>query len=323
MRDSTYTFFDLMDGKVDSLPVDQVFQIHIPKAGGTSVTALFQRNDYQPLIFDMVQETFFHTISRENWEYAKSNLRPRKRALHLMAGHYRLDNPLLKTSHPHAIVTLLRDPIERALSHFNFTAAVEGNPWHTEVLNGTMSFIDYVSWLVAPNSVGPQYSFFDDTGNGSFAYTGTASAKTCFSNLSSKVGVFGLTEFFDEFAVTAGLLLGLNDLLALSLRNETLAFTKSVHPSVKRNLSDDERSHVENLLGDDIWFYSEARKLYEYRRAHPKISSVLDEALPILKRANADLKALHAITDPDDPQRFAFAGTTRLRRKLDPKQGAY
>ena len=67
---------------------------------------------------------------------------------------------------PHTIVTTLRDPIERMLSYYNYTVRLPGNPWHDDIVTKGMSFVEYARNAYA--AFGPRYSFFDDTGQGSF-----------------------------------------------------------------------------------------------------------------------------------------------------------
>jgi hypothetical protein len=55
---------------------------------------------------------------------------------------------------------------------------------------------------------GAIYGFFDDTGQGDFAPTGVATPQECLRNLVTRVGLYGLAERFDEFAVLMGYLLG-------------------------------------------------------------------------------------------------------------------
>ena len=62
------------------------------------------------------------------------------------------------------IVSVLRDPVERMLSNYNFTLRRPANPWHDEVVNKGMSFVEYSGKML--DAIGPQYSFFDDTGRG-------------------------------------------------------------------------------------------------------------------------------------------------------------
>ena len=86
----------------------------------------------------------------------------------------RFDNPIYKRLWvPHVIVTLQRNPVERMLSNYNFTLRRSQNPWHDDVVNKGMRFLEYAANMDA--AIGPQYRFFDDTGEGIFARTGSAS----------------------------------------------------------------------------------------------------------------------------------------------------
>ena len=82
-----------------------------------------------------------------------------------------------------------------------------------------MPFTEYAK--NAYSAFGAQYSFFDDTGQGSFAPTGTATPQQCLDNLITKVGLYGLTERFEEFTVLMGYLLGRARILAVPRRNVT------------------------------------------------------------------------------------------------------
>ena len=93
------------------------------------------------------------------------------------------------------VVTTLRDPIDRMLSNHNYALPMGvGSPWHDDIVNKGMAFVDYAANM--HSAIGPQYSFFDDTGQGSFAPSGTATPQEYFNNLVTRVGLFGLTERF-------------------------------------------------------------------------------------------------------------------------------
>jgi hypothetical protein len=261
-----------------------LFHIHVPKCGGGTVRALLEQIGLTPLMFDMSARSFFTQIGRDEWERRAANSGPRRGFC--FTGHYRLDVPILKEiQNSFVIATTLRNPIERALSHFNYTIRLAGNPWHDEIVSGQMQFVDYVKWLIAPNSVGPQYSFFDDTGDGGFAYTGKATAEQCLRNLLDRVALLGLADRLDEFAVIVGFLLRRPNILAVAPRNVTASITGD--RPLKASLTNEEDRIVRELLTDDLWFYREAVKEYEKRIAHPTISTVLRETLPKVQVARS------------------------------------
>jgi hypothetical protein len=225
------------------------------------------------------------------------------RTAYALTGHFRLDHPMFQRAWmPHVIITTLRHPIERMLSYYNHTLRVADNPWHTEVIRG-MPFVEYAQLALA--AFGPQYSFFDDTGRGTFAPTGIATARECLPNLVSRVGLFGLVERFDEFTVLMGYLLG-RATIAIRPRNVTSEIPSAAAPPAKTELSASERDELSGLLRDDIWFYKQAVKEYDRRVSHRNVQRVFAEALPLVKSARETASRISNLRDPRDPERGAF-----------------
>jgi hypothetical protein len=165
---TAYSFEDMLDRKVEEQGVALAFNIHVPKAAGGTVDLLFEQNDFQIVHFDMASSEFFATISDERRlldGYRAPAPRPHS---HLLTGHFRLDHPIFRRiGVAHFTVTTLRDPIDRMLSNYNHALITPGGLWHEEVASGRMPIIEHVAKVYA--AVGPQYSFFDDTGRGTFA----------------------------------------------------------------------------------------------------------------------------------------------------------
>jgi hypothetical protein len=266
------------------------------------VNVLFRQNDFHVINFDMSKADFFQEISEDR--FLAAYRAPPPRQSYLLSGHFRLDQAIFsRMTVPHLIITTLRDPIERMLSNYNFTLRVPGNPWHDDVVKG-MPFVEYTRNLHA--AIGPQYSFFDDTGLGTFARTGTATVQQCLDNLLERVSIFGLTERFSEFAVLVGYLLGRPRLLAVPQSNVTrhVRFPSKLPP--KEALTIAERDEVTSLLADDIWFYQEAVKEYEQRIADPRLRTVFSKVLPLVKVCDDALNQILTMDDPGDPKRRAF-----------------
>ena len=204
---------------------------------------------------------------------------------------------------PYVVVTVLRDPVDRILSHYNFTTRTPGSPWYDEVASKGMSFLDYATNIYA--AIGPQYSFFDDTGRGTFAPSGDATAQECLHNLLTKVGIFGLTEHFDEFAVLIGYLLNRPG-VAIASRNVTSEIPGDPQLPAKIKLDEGESHELRELLKDDIWFYEEAAMEYHRRISNPKVQRMFSEALPLVQASRSNADRLSALRDPSDPDRLAF-----------------
>ena len=210
-----YTFEQLLNRQVEKPGVELAVNIHIPKACGNTTNALFRQMGFLPIALDMSSNDFFHTIREDRW--LEGYLAPPPRESYLLTGHLRLDHPIfrrIRTSY--VVVTVLRDPIDRILSDDNFTTRTPGSPWYDEVATKGMSFLDYAANIYT--AIGPQYSFFDDTGKGTFAPTGAATPERCFNNLTTSIGFYGLTERFDEFAILSGYLLYRPEILSTTPR---------------------------------------------------------------------------------------------------------
>ena len=298
-----YTFQQLLERRVEKLGLDLVFHIHVPKASGGTVNVLFRQNNFLALDFDMTTADFFANIPEH--QFLEAYRAPPPRQSYLLSGHFRLDHPIFRrTCVPHLVITTLRDPIDRMLSNYNFTLRMPHNPWHDDIVTRGMSFVDYAAKMYA--AIGPQYSFFDDTGRGSFAPTGTATVQECLENLVTKVGLYGLTERFDEFTVLMGYLLGRPRILAIPRGNATNRIPNPSGLPSKTSLTALEREEITNLLKDDIWFYQEAVKEYDRRISDQRLQAVFDQVLPLVRSCELAMARVIAMTDPADPNRRAF-----------------
>jgi hypothetical protein len=296
-----YTFEELLEHRKAKARIDLVFHIHIPKAGGVTIATLLRQNEFLALDFDMNDGSFFRVVPEET--FFENFCAPPPRTAYALTGHFRLDHPMFRRAWmPHVIMSTLRHPLERMLSYYNHTLRVAGNPWHSELIQG-MSFIDYSKKALA--AFGPQYAFFDDTGRGTFAPSGNATAQECFGNLLTRVGLFGLMERFDEFTVLMGYLLGRPG-IAITPRNVTSEIPNPKRMPTKTGLSAAEREELSELLKDDIWFYQQAVEEYERRISDPTTQRLLADALPLVQASRETSDRISALRDPANPERRAF-----------------
>jgi hypothetical protein len=300
---SSFTFEQLLNREVESLELDLVFNIHVPKAAGNTVNALFRQLGFFPLSLDMTTNDFFRLVREERW--FEGYAAPPPRDAYLMTGHMRLDQPIFRRLWmPHVIVSVLREPVERMLSNYNFTLRRPANPWHDDVVNKGMSLVEYTSRML--ETIGPQYSFFDDTGRGIFARTGKASVRECLTNLKTKVSFYGLSERFDEFAALTGYLLGRAQILAIAPANVTREIEDRVGVPLKTALTAQEQDGLDTMLKDDIWFYQQAVKEYEERVSDCRLQAVLSHVLPLIRSSSEAMGGVLALKDPADPNRRVF-----------------
>ena len=193
------------------------------------------------------------------------------------------------------------------LSHYNFSKLVRGNPHHEDVRSGKMSFLEYAEALAEPNSIGTQFSFFDDTGTGSFARTGAAPVTRCLHNLLNKVSLFGMTDRFSEFCTLFGYLLRCPN-IAVAPENDTAGLNED-SVEFKASLTKDEKSSLDKLYGDDVWFFEQAREEYERRVSDPRIQAVFKATSSHLRQALELMQEIERTPDPADPRRLAFSPT--------------
>jgi hypothetical protein len=245
-----------------------VFCVHVPKAAGNSMNVLLRQNRY----FDVPirGDDFFYYTPQERWlELARPG------PATIFTGHFRLDHPLLRRMWiPYATLSVLRHPVERMLSAYNFALRREGTLWHSEVTTGAMSLVDYAAAFTA--GVGTQYGYFDDTGSRS------ASPQECLENLLTKVSFYGFSDRFEEFAVTVGYLLGLRNVLPVPEENVTAEIPNPHNRQARQSLTAEELTQLGEILRDDLWFHEQALAAYRHRMAEPRLAELLAISAPVL-----------------------------------------
>jgi sulfotransferase famil protein len=263
-------FESLLNSEVDPPRTRVAFCVHVPKAAGNSMNVLLRQNRY----FDIPirGDDFFYYTPPDRWlELAKPG------PATMFTGHFRLDHPLLARMWiPYVTLSVLRHPLDRMLSAYNFTLRREGTLWHSEVTAGAMSFVDYAAAFTA--GVGTQYGYFDHTG------TRSATSQDCLDNLLNKVTFYGLSDRFDEFAVVVGYLMGLRNVIPVPEENVTAEIPNPNGRRAKTSLTEEERAALDATLRDDLWFYDQALKAYEHRIAGPRLAEVVARSAPLIAR---------------------------------------
>ena len=208
-----------------------MFNIHVPKASGGTVNVLFRQNNFLVLDFDMTTADFFPNISED--QFLEAYRAPPPRQSYLLSGHFRLDHPIFRrTCVPHLVITTLRDPIDRMLSNYNFTLRMPHNPWHDEYSDQRHVVRGLCGQDVRSNRSSIQLLRRHGPRQlRSHRYRPTV--QECLENLVTKVGLYGLTERFDEFTVLMGYLLGRPRILAIPRGNATNCIPKPERPALK------------------------------------------------------------------------------------------
>jgi hypothetical protein len=151
---------------------------------------------------------------------------------------------------------MLRDPVQRIVSHYRFHSTLPGSPLATEIQNGNLDIVEYYKRF--QKTIPLQYEVFAPREDANENVGGTERVREALGNLDSKVSIFGLQDRYDAFVVLLQELLGLPDVFYVPL-NRTPSQSASVTPEQIAQLSE--------LLGEDVEFYRGAKTLYEQRVA--------------------------------------------------------
>jgi hypothetical protein len=182
--------------------------VHIPKTAGTALNSMLARQ-YSP---DEVHEVMMRgmswvvprpvlvprpLISFSKLRRLKAALRDRRR-VHLVRGHFDLSIMDVLPSDAR-FFTMLRDPVERAISHYYHYRRMTSDPTHALAMRSTLS-----EWVSARGLVEMDNGQTRRLAGEMDLPCGRVTPRTldrAKSNLAERFAVVGLTERFDESLV--------------------------------------------------------------------------------------------------------------------------
>jgi hypothetical protein len=265
---SPYHFDDLVSlSPENTQPVPPLVFIHIPKTAGTTVNNLLMKNFRYRL--DAYGANFFPRYYPE--EFVSLVGAPRSddtRRPVFFTGHIDVDNDVFRyIPAAYIAVTVLRDPVQRIVSHYRGESTLPDSPVGGDIRSGKLTIMDFFRRLYPPYQL--QHQTFAPKSH---------SVGDALRNLEKKVSLFGLHERFDEFVVLLSELLGLPNLVQMPV-NRTAADAAEVTAS-----------HIEELRGllaDEVAFYELAAALYG-RRVEKFGRDHLESQVDELRQANRD-----------------------------------
>jgi len=225
------------------MPAEIILFIHIPKAAGNSLNAMFRNSGYQQI--DLVNGTFGAPPPKP----------------HFYTGHYALSHDIFQQCRDmhYAVFSIIRDPIDRMISNYNFTLRRPGAPWHQDVVDGALDPAGLARNFI--DAIGHQYSHF--------ARSPTDGVDTCYYNLLTCLHAFGLSERMDEARERFSRILGV-DLPSTAPKNVTSDIQDNGTRLISRDdLTAAQMRELAELLAPDIYFYERARDEYERRAIEP------------------------------------------------------
>lgn len=179
---------------------DVIIFLHLPKCGGTTLNRLIEW-EYNPLEVFSVDPSFFRW---SYWRLAKTPVGRFKR-IRVFKGHmpFGLHNRLAR---PATYITVLREPIDRAISSYYYAQSYKLDPQHK--IAAKLSLEEYIRTTPKENV---QTKLLAGYTNGYDFLSGECTAAmldTAKQNLEQSFSLIGLTERFDESLVMAKLKFG-------------------------------------------------------------------------------------------------------------------
>ena len=185
--------------------------LHIPKAAGTTLHTIIQRQYSSDVIFDIdgsnVQKSIHEFCSLPQVERQK---------IRCLKGHmpFGLHRYL---SAPVSYITMLRDPVDRIISHYYYVLRSPSHYLHNQVVANKMSLDDYVSSGISSELNNGQLRLISGvkkvdsvTGNEPVS---TNTLNTAKRNISTHFTAVGISERFDESIVLFRKVLGWKNIL--------------------------------------------------------------------------------------------------------------
>jgi hypothetical protein len=244
---AAYRFEELVairGGAAPAATVPPLVFVHLPKAGGTTLNHILMKNyrfrcdAYGAHFFPRYYpDEFVSLVQPPGYDDTKRPV--------FFTGHIDIANDLLHYMPVRYLaITMLRDPVERIVSHFRYHSTRQDTVLYAEIRAG-LRLPDY--FLRFQTALPQQCAVFSPD---------KPNATDALANLESRVSLFGLQEQFREFTGLLAALAGLPD-----VGYRPLNVTAKNAVDVPHEQIDELRS----LLAEDVTFYDNARKLYRSR----------------------------------------------------------
>ena len=186
-------FFARMKNIFEGTPAETVIFIHIPKCAGTTLTqGIIQKT------FSRRQRLIFHGNStRALISQLQGMPDYRKERIRCIAGHFAFGIHQFLPQRAQYI-TLLREPVDRVVSHYYFARRTERHYLHKQA--GSISLKDYVEKLENLEMDNGQTRILAGIGHGArFGHCTQQMLDTAKENLQKHFAAAGVSERFDDF----------------------------------------------------------------------------------------------------------------------------
>lgn len=177
----------------NNLEVSVIF-LHIPKTAGTTLHTILERQYEAHTIFTIDNDKKYIDDFKQLSESQKEKIR-------LLKGHMYFG---LHESFPQpsTYITVMRDPVERVISHYYYVLCDSHNHLHQEVISQNISLKDFVSRGMCRNLDNGQTRHLSTIGaDVAYGKCSTEMLESAKKNIQEHFAVVGLSERFDETLV--------------------------------------------------------------------------------------------------------------------------
>ena len=178
--------------------------LHIPKAAGATLNVILRRHFAEEETYRIDGRNVAESIKK-----LKGLPQAERERIRLLAGHQGFGLHAYLGASP-TYVTLLRDPVDRAVSHYYYARSAPGHYLHDEIERNAVGLEDYPK-LAAEVRNGQTRMLAGSDGVESEA-CGRKELELAKRRLLESFSVFGVTERFDSFLVLLRSRLGLRRL---------------------------------------------------------------------------------------------------------------
>lgn len=167
--------------------------LHVPKAAGSTLNKIIERQYEQKSIFSIENGSHVKEFIAEFKRLPEA----RKREIKVFQGHVKfgLHEHLPQ---PSTYITIIRDPVERIISHYYYVLRTPRHYLYDEVTSKNMSLKDYVGSRITTELDNAQTRILSGIELVGFGECSTEILESAKKNLQEHFSVVGLTERFDE-----------------------------------------------------------------------------------------------------------------------------
>ncbi|MGK7890533.1 MAG: sulfotransferase family 2 domain-containing protein [Leptolyngbyaceae cyanobacterium] len=263
--------------------------LHIPKAGGTTLEHIIAKN-YLPN--QCIHANAPNIIQNPSIIFHVGHQHPRG----ILMGHHQRSSPLYQFLGDRSIIhfTMLRDPIQRVISHFNYIKTRSKHPLNEKAKDWVLE--EYAQSDIKEVQNNQTLRILGDCGM-TMAQRSLeepdillAEAKEVLVN---EFSLFGLTERYSEFLIMASKLLGWQDIFYVR-KNSSKRSLRSAKIIESTQFSDEAMEMIRGRNQLDIKLYEYAQALFEQRWQQLGLNKTSIEKYELL---NANYKAMLAEVD--------------------------